>query len=187
MKFLFPALIAAALVLTAGCSFSGGAAEDHKPELSQELSEAVHSSAEATTPAVQKPVPKEPVGTPMIEAGYSLPAKTLADSYPVGTTEITIEVVNNGHSAVTYTGYYDFRAVIDDEVVVLAVRDDVAFDMQEYTLSPGQTMTQTIPIDIFPTPLVPGTYRLAQLVCFTESEQGAPACSEITVDFKIVS
>lgn len=117
------------------------------------------------------------------ETQRSVQAHTLSESYPSGTGEITLAITNNGPAALSYTGYYDFRAADGDAWIPLSPRADVLFDSAEQVLEPGQTAMQTVPIDLFERPLGPGTYRVAQLACF--SGPGG-ACTEITATFSII-
>ena len=113
----------------------------------------------------------------------SIQAHAEQESYPVGTTEITLVITNRGEDALIYTGYYDFRRIDGDTVTPLSVREDVVFNLEERLLEPGETVRQSVPIDLFEEPLQPGTYRAAQLACFGNTQGEALACSEITADF----
>ena len=116
-------------------------------------------------------------------------ARPERESYPVGTGEIALVVTNRTENDLIYTLWFDFRRVEGDAVVPLVPRaglmvnpDDVN---AERVLRGGETVTITLPIDLFDEPLPPGTYRAAQLSCFADTGGQALACSEITADFVI--
>ncbi|MEM1485439.1 immunoglobulin-like domain-containing protein [Oscillospiraceae bacterium PP1C4] len=119
------------------------------------------------------------------EAKRSIEARTMQESYPVGTDEVELEITNHGESPLSYTGYYDFRMLENGEWQPLSPRSDVLFDSTEHLLKPGETVTQTVPIDLFEAPLKAGTYRISQLACFSTPDGGFTACSEITASLTI--
>lgn len=117
----------------------------------------------------------------------SIEAHTTQESYPVGTAELVLEITNHNPSALTYNGWYDFRRLENDEWISLTPRADVLFDQSEQLLGAGETASQTIPIDLFDPPLAAGTYRLAQLACYTDTGGNALACTEITSEFVLTA
>lgn len=118
-------------------------------------------------------------------SGRSIEARAERKSYPAGTKEIVLVITNHSEDILGYTGYYDFRRVDGDAITPLAVRPDVVFDLTDQLLNPGETARETVPIALFEEPLPSGTYRAAQLACFTNTQGEALACSEITADFVI--
>lgn len=141
---------------------------------------------ESSAPAIAAPLPEAaafPAGERSVEA------RPERESYPVGTGEIALVVTNRTGNDLIYTHWFDFRRVEGDAVVPLVPRaglmvnpDDVN---AERVLRGGETVTITLPIDLFDEPLPPGTYRAAQLSCFADTGGQALACSEITADFVI--
>ncbi len=118
-------------------------------------------------------------------SGRSIEARTERESYPAGTKEIVLIITNHSEDVLGYTGYYDFRRVDGDVITPLAVRPDVVFDMTDQQLNPSETVRETVPVDLFDEPLPSGTYRAAQLACFSGAQGEALACTEITADFVI--
>lgn len=156
------------------------------------------SSAASTAGAVESSAPEgapESAAVPLPEAAAlpvgerSVDARPERESYPMGTGEITLVVTNRTENDLIYTHWFDFRRVEGDTLVPLTPRaglmanpDDVG---AERVLHGGETVTITLPIDLFDEPLPPGTYRAAQLSCFADTGGQALACSEITADFVI--
>lgn len=117
--------------------------------------------------------------------GRSIEARAERESYPAGTKEIVLVITNHSDEILGYTGYYDFRRVDGDTMTPLSVCPDIVFDMTDKLLNPGETVRETVPVDLFDEPLSSGTYRAAQLACFSNTQGEALACSEITADFVI--
>lgn len=156
------------------------------PAESSAASEAGSAESESGEPENTAPLP-EAAALPAGER--SVNARPERESYPVGTGEIALVVTNRTENDLIYTHWFDFRRVEGDAVVPLTPRaglmanpDDVN---AERVLHGGETVTITLPIDLFDEPLPPGTYRAAQLSCFADTGGQALACSEITADFVI--
>lgn len=168
----------------------GASAPDEPPSRAEpvpaESSAPDPAPPESGVPAIAAPLPEAaafPAGERSVEA------RPERESYPVGTGEIALVVTNRTENDLIYTHWFDFRRVEGDAVVPLTPRaglmanpDDVN---AERVLHGGETVTITLPIDLFDEPLPPGTYRAAQLSYFADTGGQALACSEITADFVI--
>ncbi|MCI8649131.1 MAG: hypothetical protein HFG20_03350 [Anaerotruncus sp.] len=118
---------------------------------------------------------------------YSIMAYTTQESYPVGTQEITLVVTNRADGELMYTDWFDFRRVTQEGLEPLSPREGEMVNPEDpdaaKLLAAGETVTITVPIDIFEPPLTAGTYRVAQLACFVDTKGQALACTEIAADF----
>ena len=120
----------------------------------------------------------------------SVEAHFQEDSYPVGTQQLALVVTNQGSETLEYTHWFDFRQVAGEQLIPLAPREGAMVNPDDpnavQRLEPGVTVTIPLSIDLFDTPLGPGTYRVAQLACFADPNGQTLACTEITADFELV-
>ena len=121
----------------------------------------------------------------------SVEAHFTQDSYPVGTSQLTLVVANRGEGTLEYTSWFDFRQVTAEGLLPLAPREGAMVNPDDpaavQRLAPGETAEIPVPIDLFDPPLGPGTYRAAQLACLADPQGQALACTEIAAEFTLTA
>ena len=177
-----------------------GGGSSSQPEASEETF--APSSLPQATSSLPQLAGQAPVAS--VEAHFT------QDSYPVGTSQLTLVVANRGESTLEYTSWFDFRQVTAEGLLPLTPREGamvnpaVLRDIREpqqssllyaqsldpaavQRLAPGETAETPVPIDLFDPPLGPGTYRAAQLACFADPQGQALACTEIAAEFTLTA
>lgn len=130
------------------------------------------------------------IGTPDDEnAERSIEAKSIQESYPIGTKSIELIITNHSDRPLLYTSYYDFRVLQNNEWISLTPREGALSNPDSMsanaTLEAGASVTVTLDIDVFDEPLKAGVYRAAQLAPLMNEDGSSFACTEIVAAFTI--
>lgn len=145
--------------------------------------------AEPEPAAPQASAPPFPGGAAeSVEPVTSVAARPLAESYPVGSSEILLEVTNNGDRTLGYTLWFDIRKVEGEMLVPLPVQENSVPDfdtLESFRLEAGETVQIPVRLDFSGEPLPDGIYRASQLACFEDAKGNALACTEISAEFTL--
>lgn len=173
MKRYLVGLLAALLCLSA-CTADGpdGAGlclteTDPAPEAGT-----VSSAGEELSTAAEAPFCPLTQPASVWEVDGDVTLSLLQDTYPAGTTELTMVLENRGDHALQYGAYLLYERYEGGQWTAAAPGRDAAFDAIAYVLQPHSMDAFTMDAGFLEEPLAPGLYRVTGSALCALDEQG---------------